>query len=240
MDQEQTELSNKPAQQDDLLTSIPGRMIAVILKPMGFFPDMPKTGGYVEPLVFMVVMAVLSALVMAIAGMIGFGPVGMMAMGFVGVIVVPMMAAIFGFVAAAIMFVIWKVMGSSENFETAYRCVAFSYAYAPVAALVSGIPYLGTLVSALWPMALLAIASIHVHGRSTNASWGVFGILGLVLALMGISAEYTGRQMVNSLESWNKQVEEKYGNQDEMTPEQAGKAVGDFLKGMQQRQQKAR
>lgn len=238
MEQEQTGVPDKPTQRGNLLASIPRHMLSVILKPTEFFPDMPKTGGYVEPLIFMVVMAALTAVAMAIAGMIGFGPVGMMAMGFVGVIILPIAVAIFGFVAAAIMFVIWKLMGSNEEFETAYRCVAYGYAYAPVAALVSGVPYLGTLISTLWPMALMALASIHVHGRSTNASWAVFGILGLVFAVMGIGAEKAGREIASSFENMSRQMDQKSGNPEEMTPEEAGKAVGDFLKGMQQMQQK--
>ncbi len=226
---------------ENLLISIPGRMLKVVMSPVQFFSsDMPKSGGYLEPLVFMVMMAALTAVVMAVVGMIGFGPVGMMAMGVVGVILLPILVSIFGFVGAAILFVIWKIMGSNENFETAYRCAAFGYAYAPVAAIVSGIPYLGTLLSTLWPMALMAIASIHVHGRSKNASWAVFGILGLLAAFMGIGAEKAGREMTNSLEGWSKQMEDKYGDPDEMTPEQAGKALGEFMKGIQQMQKEGK
>jgi len=219
---------------NSLLALIPGRMLSVILRPKEFFREMPKSGGYAEPLLFMVVMAAMTGLVMAITGLIGFGPAGAMAMGFVGVIMLPIMAAIFGFVGAAILFVIWKIMGSGENFETAYRCMAFGYAYAPLAALVSGVPYLGTILSALWPMALMAIASIQVHGRSPNASWAVFGILGLIVAFMGIGAEKAGREMANSFEGWSKQMEERYGNPDEMTPEETGKALGEMLKGFNQ------
>lgn len=236
MEQEQTVVSNKPTQQSNLLASIPGHMLSVILKPTKFFPDMPKTGGYVEPLIFMIVMAVLAAVVMAIAGVVGFGPVGTMAMGFAGVIILPIAVAIFGFIGAAILFVIWKIMGSSEDFETAYRCMAFGYAYAPVAALVSGVPYLGPLVSTLWPMALMAIASIHVHGRSKNASWAVFGILGLLFAFSSLSMEMAAHRMQSGLQDWSRQMGQKSGNQDRMTPEEAGKAVGGFLKGMQQMQ----
>jgi hypothetical protein len=233
MNQEQTELSNEPTQKDNILASIPGQMLTVILKPQEFFPGMEKKGGFIEPLVFMVAMAVVTALVLAVVGMIGFGPVGMMAMGFVGVIVIPVMVAIFGFVGAAIIFVIWKIMGSDEDFECTYRCVAYSYAYAPVAALVSGVPYLGTLVSTLWPMALLAIASMHVHGRTPKLSWGVFGVLGLLFAFTSLSVEMGLRKMQSGLENWSQQTNQRLGNPDEMTPEQAGKAVGDFLKGMQ-------
>jgi len=238
MNQGQTNLSGEPMQQDDLLASIHGKMLAVISKPQEFFPGMPKKGGFIEPLVFMVAMAVVTALILAILGMIGFGPVGMMAMGFFGVIIIPAMVAIFGFVGAAIVFVIWKIMGSNEDFECAYRCVAYSYAYAPVAALVSGVPYLGTLVSTLWPMALLAIASMYVHGRTPKLSWGVFGVLGLLFAFSSLSMEMGMRKMQSGFENWSQQTNQKIGNPDEMTPEQAGKAVGDFLKGMQKRQGK--
>ncbi|MDX8408179.1 MAG: YIP1 family protein [Mariprofundaceae bacterium] len=227
-----------PGQGGADFAAIPGQMVEVIRNPVGFYKQMPKTGGFVEPLVFMVAMAVLTAVVLAIAGMVGFGPVGMMAMGFVGLIILPIMVAIFGFVGAAIMFVIWKIMGSNEDFETAYRCVAYSYSYAPVAALVSGIPYLGTLVSTLWPMALMAIASMHVHGRSQGLSWGVFGVLGLLFALSSLSIEMAAHKMQSGMQDWSQQMEQKMGNPDEMTPEEAGKAVGDFLKGMQQMQQK--
>jgi len=237
MEQNQEEIplqNNQPSGNGNILASIPGRALSVVLRPVQFFSqEMPKAGGYVEPLLFMVVMAAVTGVVLAIVGMIGFGPVGMMAMGLTGVILLPIMVAIFGFVGAAILFVIWKIMGSDENFETAYRCMAFSYAYAPVAALVSGVPYLGTVLSSLWPMVLMAIASIHVHGRSANAAWAVFGILGLLFTFMGIGAEKAGREMSGSLEGWSKQMEEKYGDPDEMTPEEAGKMLGEFMKGMQ-------
>lgn len=238
MDQGQTDLSGEPMQQDNLLASIPKKMLAVILKPQEFFPGMSKKGGFVEPLVFMLVMAEFTAIMLAILGIAGLGPIGMMAMGFLGMIVIPVMAAIFGFVGAAIVFVIWKMMGSNEDFECAYRCVAYSYAYAPVAALVSGVPYLGSLVSTLWPMALLAIASIHVHGRTPKLSWGVFGVLGLLFAFSSLSMEMGMRKMQSGFENWSRQTNQRSGNPDEMTPEQAGKAVAGFLKGMQKSQGK--
>ncbi len=242
MTQEQQEMREPQAQNDigNILAAVPGRMLAVILKPAEFFRDMPKTGGYMEPLVFAVAMAVLVAVVMGILGMIGFGAVGMLAMGFFGVIVLPIMVAIGSFIGAGIIFVIWKLMGSGEDYETAYRCVAHSYAYAPVAALVAGIPYIGSLVQILWPMALLALASIHVHGRSAGLSWGVFGVLGFLAAFSALSGEYAVRHLGSSMEGWSQQMEEKYGNPEDMTPEEAGRAVGEFLKGLEQMQQGGR
>jgi hypothetical protein len=220
---------------EDLFGSIVTDMVAVLTKPADFFKNMPKEGGYVAPLVFMVAMALATAVVMAVIGMLGFGTFGMMAMGFMGIIIFPIMAAICGFIGAAILFVIWKIMGSEENFETAYRCMAYSYAYAPVAAVLNIIPYLGAIVGAIWPMALLALASINVHGRSTNASWAVFGVIGLVLAMMAMGGEKVGRHMQENAGNWQQQFQQ---GGEEMSPEEAGKAMGEFLKGLEESQGK--
>ena len=224
---------------EDLFSSIIPNFVAVLTNPTAFFRDMPKQGGYLQPLVFMVGMAFLTAVVMAALGMTGLGAPGMMAMGLAGIIILPVLVAVLGFVGAAILFVIWKVMGSQENFETAYRCGAYAYAYAPVAALVGGIPYLGSAVGALWPMTLFALASIHVHGRTQKASWAVFGVLGVILALISVGGEKTARYMQKNAGNWQQQMESSFNkNGKEMSPEEAGKAVGDFLKGFQQSQDK--
>lgn len=229
--------SNDPGQATNMLESIPALAREVILNPVQFYSStMKKSGGYIEPLVFMVVMAAVSGVILAIFGLIGLGPSGFLAMGFVGIIMLPIMVAIFGFIGAAIAFVIWKIMGSEEDFETAYRCVAYSYAYAPVAAVVAGIPYLGTVVSSLWPMALLAIASIHVHRIAEKIAWAVFGMLGLVLVLMGWSAESIGRQAASDLEGWSKEMQQKYGDPEDMTPEEAAKAASEMFKRLQKEQ----
>ena len=223
----------------DLFGPIVTDMLAVLTKPADFFQNMPKEGGYVPPLIFMVVMTLVTATVVAVIGLLGLGAPGMMAMGFMGIIILPIMAAIFGFVGAAILFVIWKIMGSQENFETAYRCTAYSYAYAPVAAVLSIVPYLGAIVGAVWPMALLALASIHVHGRSQTPSWAVFGVIGLILALMSMGAETAGHRVQENAGNWQQQMGQglQRGGED-MTPEEAGKAMEDSLKGLQESQQK--
>ena len=224
---------------EDFFGSIVTDMVAVLTKPADFFKNMPKEGGYVAPRVFMVAIAMATPVGMAVIGKLGFGATGKMAMGFMGIIIFPIMAAIFGFVGAAILFVIWKIMGSEENYETAYRCMAYSYAYAPVAAIFNIIPYLGAIVGALWPMALMALASINVHGRSKNASWAVFGIIGLFLAFTSMGAETAGRHMQENAGAWQQQMERGFqGGDEEMTPEEAGKAMGEFLKGLQESQEK--
>ncbi|MDF1581409.1 MAG: YIP1 family protein [Desulfuromonadales bacterium] len=226
-----SDLQSMAQKMNGLLNSVAADMLAIIIKPAHFFKNMPKTGGFAPPLLFMMIMALLTAVVIAVLGLIGAGYGSMMIMGFMGIVILPVMVAIFGFVGAAILFVIWKIMGSDESYETAYRCIAYSYAYAPLAALLSIIPYLGTVVGALWPMALMALASIHVHHRKQNLSWAVFGIFGLILALSSLGMEAAGGKMQESAASWQQQFDNN-----ERTPEEAGKAVGEFLKGLQNSQ----
>lgn len=55
---------------------------AVITNPVGFYRNMPKTGGYAEPVIFVLVMAAIAGLLAAVFSFIGVGQVGGMAVGF--------------------------------------------------------------------------------------------------------------------------------------------------------------
>ncbi len=211
----------------------------VITDPAGFFQQMPRKGGFGAPLIYVIVIAVITAAVQAILGMIGFGPAGMFATGIAGLVLLPILAAMGSFIGAAILFVIWKLMGSEEDYETAYRCAAYAYGYAPVAALVSGIPYAGTLVQILWPTVLIVLATIHVHGRKPALAWGVFGVLGILAAVSMLGTEIAARRFITELENASQQMEHKYGD-DEFTPEDAGQAVKDLLQNLKKMEQEGR
>ena len=161
---------------------------------------MPKNGGLIDPLIFIVIMAVIASVLSLVLSLFGLGVAGAMAGGLIAIILVPVFVVIFAFIGAAIAYGIWKVMGSQEDFETAFRCVAYTAAIAPVTAILNLIPYLGSVVSALWPMALLAVASIHVHRRGVQASWAVFGAIGIIFALMSVSSERISRNMMSGME----------------------------------------
>lgn len=209
----------------------------VITDPVGFFQRMPRKGGYAKPVVFVVAIAVVTALVQAIMGMFGLGAVGLLTASFAGLVLLPVLAIVGSFIGAAILFVIWKLMGSEEDFETAYRCAAYAYGYAPVAALVSGIPYVGTLVQVAWPVLLLALATIYVHGRKPGLAWGVFGTLGIVAVISMLSAEVAGRKIVSNLEQLSQDMEENYSEEDARAAlEEAEKAFEMFRKEMEARQ----
>ena len=206
---ESAEERQAPADNQFDLSEIPGIAIKVITDPVGFYQEMPKSGGLIDPLVFMVALSVVAGVLTAVLSMIGLGMAGVMTGGLIAIIMVPIFVVIFGFISAAIGYVIWKIMGSQEDFETAFRCVAYTAAIAPVTAVLNSIPYLGSLVSALWPMALLAIASIHVHRRSVQASWVVFGVIGAIFALASISGERASRQLANEFGDLQEMLEER-------------------------------
>lgn len=167
--------------------------LEVIRAPSAFYRGMPRAGGFVEPLLFLVAMALVATVASLLLRFAGLGVGGVITGGLVAVILVPIAAAIVAFVAGAVFYGIWKLMGSGESYETAFRCVAYSAATAPVTAVLDLLPYAGTLVAVLWPMALLAIASVEVHGRRPQAAWLVFGVLGVALAWVNLSAERTSR-----------------------------------------------
>lgn len=188
--------------------AIPVAAIKVITNPVEFYQGMKKSGGYVEPLVFMIALSVIAGVVSAVLSLFGLGMATAMTAGLIAVILIPIFVIIFSFIGAGIAFVIWKMMGSQEDFETAFRCVAYTAAIAPINAVLGVIPYLGSIVSALWPMALLAIASIHVHRRSTQLSWGVFGALGVLFVLIGLTGERASRQMADEMQDWQQMMED--------------------------------
>ncbi|MGI9261609.1 MAG: YIP1 family protein [Woeseiaceae bacterium] len=181
----------------------------VITNPVGFYQSMPKSGGYTDPLVFMVVLAVASGVISAVLSMAGIGFRGVVVGGFMAIVFVPVFAVVFGFVGAAIVYVIWKVLGSDENFETAYRCVAYSSAIGPVLTVLGLIPIIGSIASAVWPMALMAIAGIHVHRRNAQVCWSVFGALALFLMVTNMAAERQADEMADSLQSIQRMMEEE-------------------------------
>lgn len=191
------------------LENIPGQAIKVITNPVGFYQGMAKSGGLLEPLVFMIVLSVVAGILSAVLSVVGLGAFGVMAGGLIAIIMVPIFVVIFGFIAAAIAYGIWKLLGSAEDFETAFRCVAYTAAIAPVTSVLNLIPYLGSLIGALWPMALLALASIHVHRRSVQSSWLVFGAIGIVFALINVSGEHASRTVKDSMEDWQAIFEKK-------------------------------
>jgi hypothetical protein len=85
--------------------------IKVITNPVAFYRDMPKQ-GICGPLIFVVALGLVSGVITAILSIFSLGSVASVGMGLAYIILYPVMAAIGSFIGAAILFIIWKIMGS--------------------------------------------------------------------------------------------------------------------------------
>ncbi len=167
-------------------SAMPEKAIIVITNPAGFFQSMEKTGGYMEPLAFAVIMGGVAGVIQAIMGIFGLGA-GFIN-GFVSIIKMPIIAGVGSFIGAAILFVIWKFMGSVWDYEVSYRSCAYMMALWPITAIVSIIPYAGMVINTALALFYTVMASVHVHRLPAEKAWLVFGIIFAVLLLLSLVA----------------------------------------------------
>ncbi len=202
---------------------------AVILDPASFYRQMPRSGGYADPLIFAVVMGAAAGIVRAVLSPLVSTGHGFFAMALGMIIVTPILTGLFSFVGAAILFMIWQLMGSQQSYEVSYRCAAYALAIIPFTVAIDFIPYLGVVVSLAWTAFIFVCASVELHGIKPKTAWIVFGALFVILAFGSVSLQRSARSFQHKMDS----VGEKLGEIEKMQPEQAGQAVGEFLKGMQ-------
>lgn len=204
----------------------------VITHPAAFFRAMPTEGGFANPLIFLLVSAFVSGLVQAVLTLVGLEH-GMM--GYAAPVVGPIVSGIFGFLVAGVLFLIWKIMGSQASYETAYRCMAYGAAIMPLMQLLNIVPYMGLVLALAWQTYILIVASVQVHKISQMAATAVFGIIALLFAGMGISAQIAARHLQQSLQQMSQQMDRGSSAQD---PGQAMKNVGEMMKNLGNQLQK--
>jgi hypothetical protein len=210
--------------------------LQVITRPNDFFKNMPKSGGFLAPLFFMVALGLATGIIHTLLSLLRLSSGGAIT-GVAALIVMPIVVAIFGFVSAAILFVIWKLLGSQQSYETAYRGMAYTAAIMPITAVLGIIPYLGGLIGLAWTTYLIVVISIEVHQIEGKKALIAFGAICAVFGLISLSAEIAGRKMASRMKAWQHESPgnmKQFENMKDMTPEEAGKAMGEFLKGLQQ------
>lgn len=185
--------------------AMPQTATKVITSPQEFFRKMPKTGGFIEPLVFMAIMGAIGGLIMAVASIVGLRTSVGAADGVGVLILMPLFTVVFGFIGAAIFFVIWKLLGSQEPYETAYRCVAYLSALTPITTVLGLVPYIGAAAGIALMVYYLVIASTVVHTIASQKAWLTFGIIAAILIIMSINGEYAARNYSREAERFRKQ-----------------------------------
>lgn len=189
--------------------AMPQTAVKVVTAPAEFFKTMPKAGGFIEPLIFAVIMAVIAGIIEVIINILGLSYVRVGFAESLGrIIIVPIAVAIFSFIGAAIIYVLWKLMGSQENYEVSYRCTAYLMALAPIMAIINIIPYAGIIINMAIYVYFLVIASKQVHKIPEQKARMVFGIIGAIFALILITGQYKTRSMAPTAEQYRRTAEE--------------------------------
>jgi hypothetical protein len=210
--------------------AIPQTARKVLTSPSEFFKEMPKSGGFVEPLVFLIAMGVAAGLLQSILSVLRLQVGAGMAMGLGSVIILPILIGVFGFVG--------KLTGSQESYETAYRCGAYIGVLTPLSVLLHLIPYLGAVVSILLMTFFLVTASVAVHDIPSRKAWLVFGIIGGLLAFFSVSAEFAARRIGREAAEYQKKAEEAVKTMEKQT-EQLQKQAEEAQKALEQMQKDA-
>jgi hypothetical protein len=171
--------------------------VRIVESPTEFFREMPKTDGFFEPLVFTVVAGFAASIIHAIWSFLGFGYGGEAQPGWawilLSIIISPFVFAIGSFIGAAVMFLIWKLVGSQQNYETSYRSIAYLMSIAPLIAIIEIIPYAGIVLTIAIVTFYVIVVSREVHGIPLRKALLVFGIIGLIITMLSLYSEYSKR-----------------------------------------------
>ncbi|RXA19796.1 hypothetical protein EQO05_08120 [Methanosarcina sp. MSH10X1] len=175
----------------------------VMRRPSDFYRRMPETGGYADPITFaaisFIIYALLTALLALLLGrqMYMDGMYGGMyddmygdtrGLGFyailMSVIITPIAGIISLFIEAAILYVIYKVLGGSGSYEGTVRFIS----YATAVLVLSWIPIIGW-IAGIYGVYLYIVGGMHVHDVSMlKSAVAIFLPVLLVILLMIIVA----------------------------------------------------
>lgn len=161
--------------------AIPRNAAKVLSSPRDFFEGMPRSGGFPEPFVFMVAMGFAAGVVQIFLKAFGLAPAVGTDAALSSIVVMPVTLAAFGFPEAAILYILWRIMGSAETYETAYRCAAYVSVLVPVAVVLETFPLLGPATAVVLVMFFLVAASVSAHRVPSWKAWLVFGSVGGLL-----------------------------------------------------------
>ena len=147
----------------------------VMQSPSDFYRNMPKTGGYTDPLTFAAISFIIYAFLAALLTVL-FGP-GMYegmygsarGLGFFAilmtVIITPIAGIISIFIEAAILYIIYKILGGTGSYEGTVRFIS----YATAVLVLSWIPIVGW-IAGIYGIYLYIVGGMYVHDISMARS----------------------------------------------------------------------
>jgi hypothetical protein len=158
--------------------------IGLFRGPKTLLRSMSKEGGYGKPIVYALLWQYVAGAVGLLLSLIRpasvpLGVAGKVALFFL----MPPLTILLGFVFAGIFFVVWHLMGSSHNYQTAFRFWALLAPLAVASAVLSVVPFANLVVTVFY-FFLLVTASVEIHSIRPTKAWTVWGILFAVFALV--------------------------------------------------------
>lgn len=161
----------------------------VLRRPRSFFERFSRTGGYGSAALYAAAVYFVTGVIGAlIAALRTESTGGTILAKFIGVLLLPWILVGLTFVAAGVAFVVWHLMGSKEDYRSAFRVLCFLTPVFLAGSLLGLIPYL-PLVAWLYGFYLLVVASMEFHHLPRVRSWAVWSSLagGLLLAVLGLA-----------------------------------------------------
>ncbi|HHN65066.1 MAG TPA: hypothetical protein ENK09_06865 [Nitrospirae bacterium] len=169
--------------------------VQVITDPRRFFANMPRTGGFRDPMIFFFAMASVGWLINLIGTTLIIGKTSLLSF-VVMALAGPVVLFIAGFLGALILHIIWQLLGSDASYETSYRTLAYATGISPLTSLISFIPVVGVPFSIAWAVFLVIVATVEVHRIKSTLAWAVWGVIGLFLIVSTVVVQFNiGREM---------------------------------------------
>lgn len=199
--------------------------LQVLSDPRGFFSEMPREGGFEEPLLFAGIALAATALVRALLSLAGLSFGGFLA----ALILTPVFAALGLAVGAFVLLLLSRALGGEASFESSLRIVAYAGAILPIQAVSQAVPYAHLLASA-YGMYIAIVAVIAVHRVPEAKAWGVLGGLAGALLLFGLFAEIAARRVAPAMQTWGTHLEK--------SSEEMGRAMEKWAEEMERARKK--
>jgi len=197
-------------------------------RPNAIYDNFEKEGGYIEPIVYIVLMNVFGSIILFILSVLT--PITLI----IAFLSTPLGLISF-FVTAAIFHFIWAFLGSRETYETSFRCIASLAPIFPITSIIYSIPFIGKWIAILVIPFIyyyfIILASIKVHNVDEEKSrrvfltliliWVFFTFIGNIklsiyqrkLKRMQKEAEKQMKEYQKQMEEYEKKMKEMYQQQ---------------------------
>jgi hypothetical protein len=190
---EETECNSTGIKQKIISTLLFGKQL--LLNPAKTFRNMPREGGFSEPLITLATIGFISGILKVFVNfcfMANGARIGLFT-ALSALIIMPIIVIGLGYLGAFLLSMLMRLVGSEDNLELALRVTAYLAIISPVAVVILPIPYAGNLVLFAILAYLLVAAGIEVYQLNSNTAWLLFGLGVGLLALLSLGSEITTR-----------------------------------------------